>query len=378
MRIMKNLKILITHASAGGGHKSAALAVEKALAEKYPQMIVNTIDALDYTNSQYKHFYISAYLNMVKRMPELWGYLYRTYDITKITPQIEKLRKQIDKINARKLVKFVLSFAPDIIISTHFLPLQIISNMKAEGTVTAPLTGILTDYCAHSMWMHNNVDLYFTATEDVKRELHRLGQPEDKIVVSGIPVNPAFRNRIDKKKARINLGLEKNKHTLLLLAGGCGVGPITNVVSSFCAEKIDVQIIVVCGSNEKLLKQIQKITEGRSDFKVYGFTNNVADLMSASDLIITKPGGLSCAELLAKERPVVIFDPIPGQEQRNCEYLLQHGAGIRLYDPSDAPYLISKLLNDKSRFREMEKNAAKISKPNAAFDIIENILYKYK
>jgi len=365
-------KILIVYVSAGSGHKSAALALEKEVPLVMPGAKVNVIDALDYTNRIYKKMYLESYLNLVKYMPELWGYLYRTYDQKKVLSSIENLRKAIDKFNSSALIDYIDKCNPDLIIATHFLPLQIVSHLKKKRKINAFLAGVVTDFAVHSMWMQENVDLYFTATELVKRELSRLGQDEKKIVVTGIPINNSFQKKKNADEIKQKLGLDKDRLTLLLLSGGYGVGPIKEMVKAFDNTEINIQLIVVAGNNKKLLDEIKKIRIS-VPVKVFGFVNNVDELMEASDFVATKPGGLTSCEVLAKQKPMLILDPIPGQEQRNCEYLLEQGAAARIYDPADASFRVKELLADRGKLCEMKINARKISKPNASQDIL-NVL----
>lgn len=360
------------YVSAGGGHRSAAMALAKAFQTTISSYDIKVIDALDYTNPTYKKMYVSAYLNMVKHMPELWGYIYKKYDSRKVSSNIENLRKSLDKFNARDLLNFISEYQPDVIIGTHFLPLQIVSHLKKQKGTKPLLVGVVTDFGAHSLWMQNNVDSYFVPTTEVKRELNRFGQPIEKISVTGIPVDSSFNDKGNKDQIKSKLGLAKDRATLLLLSGGYGVGPVKEFISSFKNSSLPIQILAVAGKNNKLMKEIKTISRG-IPVKAFGFVTNLDELMEASDFIATKPGGLTSSEILVKRKPMIILDPIPGQEQRNCEYLLEQGVAIRLFDPADAPYKIKELLADKQRILKMRRNATKIARPDAARNIVKEV-----
>lgn len=363
-------KILIIYVSAGGGHRSASLAISKACELHKDISSVKVIDALDYTNPTYKKLYLSTYLNLVKYSPEFWGYLYRKSDKYKRKPSLVNLQKSLDNISFRKLEDFIIKFNPDIIIGTHYLPLQIGSKLKNK--IGALLAGVVTDFTAHSLWYQKNVNIYFVANSEVMREINRLGQPISQVKITGIPIDLKFLEQIDKNIIRKELGLKKDISVLLLLSGGYGVGPIKDFIVSINKSGLPVQMITVIGQNEKLTKEIRKISG--SNNKVFGFVTNINELMDASDIIATKPGGLTSSEILAKHKPMIILDPIPGQEQRNCEYLLEQGTAVRLHDPADAPHKIRELIGNKQKLINMSINAQRIAKPNASKEIIKEIL----
>lgn len=365
-------KILLIYVSAGSGHRSAAIALERTFALDGDSTEIKVIDALDYTNPAYKKVYVSTYLNLVKNIPELWGYIYKNYDSRKVSSEVEKLRKTFDKFNTQKLFKFVYEYEPDAVIGTHFLPLQIVSHLKSQGKIKTISMGIVTDYGAHSLWMQDKVDLYFVPTEEVKRELNRFGQSIEKIKVTGIPVDPVFNEKPDKGFIREKIGITNGRTTLLLLSGGYGIGPIKDFILSFKNTNLPIQLLVVAGKNTKLIKEIVNLSIN-IPLKVFGFVDNINELMEISDIIVTKPGGLTSSEILVKGKPMIVLDPIPGQEQRNCEYLLEQGVATRLYDPLDAPYKIAELLSNKEKLKNMKENAEKIAQPNAAIDIVKQV-----
>lgn len=369
------MKVSILHASAGQGHKRAADALAKAFRSERRDSVVSVQDVLDFTPLVFRKTYAEGYLRIVRRVPELWGYMYSQTDRKSVLPWRRKVRSAFNKVNARRFLRFCDEFEPDIVVCTHFMPLEVLSHRGRGRCGSAPLFCCVTDFAVHSLWITENVDGYYVATDEGKRQLVRRGQRADRVVVSGIPIDPVFATSEPKAVARRRLGLNPTLSTVLVLSGGFGVGPTTNLVRAFRETPIDGQIIVVAGANEKLRRQAQaEASRSRTPTVVYGFVNNIHEMMDAADLVITKPGGLTSSEVLAKGIPMMIVDPIPGQEQRNCEYLLEAGAAVRLFDIEDAPHKVNRLLRDRSLLAEMRTRAVRTGRPDAAVTIVRDIV----
>jgi processive 1,2-diacylglycerol beta-glucosyltransferase len=368
-------RILILHATAGAGHKRAAEALAAAAKIQAPDTEIVVRDILDFTAPIFKKTYAEGYLNLVRTIPELWGYLYTRIDKNATKPYEVEIRKVFNKLNTLTFTKFFKELQPDAVICTHFMPLEILSSAIAEGKTSVPLYCVVTDFAVHSMWVMKNVESYYVANEESKRYMVRHGQAEDRVKCTGIPIDPIFSQSLASEKAKARLGLDRNLPAVLILGGGFGVGPTAQLLGSFQHVGSLCQVLVVAGKNEEMQRNAEAIGKTLGcPVKVFGFVNNIHELMDASDLIISKPGGLTSCEVLAKHKPLAIIDPIPGQEQRNCEYLLEIGAAVRLYDIDDAPYKIQELLNDKERLQQMAANAEKAAKSRAAFDIIQDVI----
>lgn len=362
--------ILILHATAGAGHTRAAQAIGAAF--KNVGQGHEVVDILDCTSPLFRRMYVKAYIDVVQKAPELWGYLYDKWDVA-LSPESKRARTRLafDKLNTGTFKKLLKETQPGVIICTHFLPLELLSDLKARGKLDTPVHAVVTDVSPHAFWVYPNIECYHVATATAARELERKGFPAERIRVSGIPVDPIFAQHTTAAKARSKLGLSE-RPTALLLSGGFGVGPMTKLLASFASCKTPLSLVVVAGRNAELEAECRAIAAKLPvPVKIHGFVNNMHELMDASDLIVTKPGGLTTTEILAKGKPMALVAPIPGQEQRNCEYLLEEGAAVRLYDVTDAAFYLEKWLNDGPRLQRMQKAAKAIAKPLAAEQIAQ-------
>lgn len=371
------MKILILHAAAGAGHKRAAEAMAKAFAAEKPGAEIVVRDILDFTNPIFRRTYARGYLDVVKSVPELWGYMYSRSDKRATRPERKKIRAVFNKLHTLRFRRFFNDLEPDVVVCTHFMGLEILSSRKRRGKTDVPLFCVVTDFAVHALWVVENVNCYYVACEEAKRQLLRKGQQDDGIKVTGIPIDPVFSESLLQDAARAKLGLEKNTPTVLVLSGGFGVGPTAELIKSFKGSDFRCQLVVVAGSNKDMEREAAAAAKDTGmPHKVFGFVNNIHELMDAADVIVSKPGGLTTSELLAKGKPMIAVDPIPGQEQRNCEYLLEAGAAVRLYEADDAVYKVKGLLGDPARLAAMRSNAKKIGHPGAARDIARDILSK--
>jgi processive 1,2-diacylglycerol beta-glucosyltransferase len=369
------MKVLILHASTGAGHKRAAEALGKAFALENKNAEVAVRDILDFTSPVFKKTYARGYLEVVRKAPALWGFMYARSDKKAQHPSHKKIRAIFNEINAGAFIKFCKDFNADIAVCTHFMPVEILARRFGRRLRDVPLFCVVTDFAVHSLWIVQNVDCYYVATEDARRQLVRKGQPAQNIRITGIPIDPVFSQRDTAENARRKLAIDPALPAILLLSGGFGIGPAAELIRSFGQVDVHCQLLVVAGANDKLKKEaIAAATGLKIPAKVFGFVDNIHELMDASDLVISKPGGLTTSEVLAKAKPMIVVDPIPGQEQRNCEYLLEAGAAVRLYEPEDAPYKVQEILADPARLARMQQSARDISHPNAGKEIASDIL----
>ena len=365
-------KILILSASVGAGHLRAAEAIEKEFKRQNPTAEVLNIDVLNYTNPLFRRLYGKAYLDMVNRMPEVLGWLYDSLD----KPwQNENRRLALDRLNTGLLIKFLKKYNPDIAVCTHFLPAEIISWLKAKGKITFPQAVVVTDFDVHAMWLCHHFERYFVALDETKVHLEKLGIPAEKITVSGIPIDPIFAETKDKQAMRDKHGLKKDKLTILVSAGGFGVGNVENLLAALRDLQTPAQILAICGRNEELKDRLEtlsreKLNNERVTFKPFGFTKEMDELMSAADLIVGKPGGLTTSEAMAKNLIFVVVNPIPGQEERNSDHLLEKGCAIKCNNLPVLAYKIDELVKDEKRFAAMKVNVADFARPNAASEIV--------
>ena len=371
-------KILLLSASAGAGHVRAAEAIEKAFKQTNDDgsREVLHVDVLNYTNKLFRHLYSKAYIDLVNKMPEVPGWFYDKLD----KPwKNERRRLALDKLNTRPFVKLLKDYRPDLIVCTHFLPAEIVSWLKAKERLNSRQVIIVTDFDVHAMWLVHHYEHYFVAIEEARVYLEVLGIPAEKITVSGIPIDPVFALKKDKQEMRAKHGLASDRTTILLSAGGFGVGSVDALVSSLLPLQHRAQIVAICGRNEELKKRLTKLAaRAKADanvlLKPFGYTKEMDELMTASDLVLGKPGGLTTSEALARGLVFVIVNPIPGQEERNSDHLLEGGVAIRCNNLPTLSYKLDRLLGDPQRFQSMKTNALRMGHPNAAKEIVEQLL----
>lgn len=369
---MEKRRVLIISTSAGTGHVRAAQALEKVFASDPRVERVVHEDALNFTNKIFREMYSSLYMRLVRSAPTALGWAYRASD----EPwKGEPARLLLDRLNTRKLVKMIRDFDPHLIVCTHFMPAGIISHLLGKGEFSTRLAITVTDMDCHAMWLVRRFHRYFVAIDEAKAHLEALGLPAERITVSGIPIDPVFSQRVDRVAARKEFGLDPKRATLLLSAGALGVGPTELIVGRLNQLRHDFQCVVVCGRNPAVKSRVEKAAAGHPKrFKILGYTDRMHELMHLSDLYIGKPGGLTTAEALTCGLPMAIFSPIPGQEERNSDHLLEEGAAIRCNELTTLPFKLDQLLANPARLAAMSKAAKAFAHPQAARTVVDTLL----
>ncbi len=354
----------------------AAEAIERAFIETGAAAEIRHVDTLQYTNKLFRTLYSKAYIDMVNKAPDVLGWLYDQFD----KPwQNERRRLAFDKLNTRAFVKLLEQEQPDITICTHFLPAEIISWLKAKERLSTQQAIVVTDFDVHAMWLCHHYEHYFVALDETRAHLEHLGIAAPKITVSGIPIDPVFTRLKDKREMRAKHGLAPERTTILVSAGGFGVGPIQHLMSSLLELKHPAQVIAICGRNAEMKAEIETVTSQIPAshpvaFKVVGYTTEMDEYMAAADILLGKPGGLTTSEALASGLLFVIVNPIPGQEERNSDHLLEEGVAIRCNNLPVLAFKIDRLLDDPARVARMQENARRLARPRAAFDIVSRLL----
>ncbi len=298
-------KVLVLSAAAGAGHVSAAEALVAALGER--GVPGRHIEVLRHTNPLFRRVYADLYLELVNHRPRVLGWIYDNLDHPW---RYQRRRLALDRLNTGGFIRLCEREDPGVALCTHFLPAEILLHLRRKGKLEIPLGIVVTDLDAHAMWLYRGADWYFVALEETKVYLERLGIPGDTIHVTGIPVHPAFARPRDKRKTRLELGLDPDLVTLLVVAGGFGVGPMEEIIRSLGAMEHPVQLVAVCGRNRRLEERLQEIPAGRVPLRVVGYTREMEAWMAAADLYVGKAGGLSCSEALARGLVLVIVNPI--------------------------------------------------------------------
>jgi len=369
------MKIFIIHAPAGAGHKSATLAIKDAFDKANTGYDVRVIDSLQYANRFFRSSYVWGYNFMVSRAPFLWTFSFYFTDFKPLRPLIRSARRMINFINGHKLYSFIRKEKPDCIVATHFFATEIISNLKMSKLYDGKLITCVTDYGVHDFWISSQVDIYVVASEYTKNELIDKGIQAERIRVLGIPVQEKFTKRLERPEAAEKLGLKEELFTVLIIGGGLGVGPIPQMVETIAGTSEPFQLIVVCGRNEGLFKRIEEIAKGsKIRIKPYGFTDKVNELMDASDVMISKPGGLSISEAMVKGVPMIVNTFIPGQEENNLMFLEKHGVGIRVKTVEETLEKLELLYRSRPTLEVMREKAKQLGKPSAASDIVLLVL----
>ncbi len=371
--LMEQKKVLILSASAGTGHLKAAEALEKTFRADQRVTEVRNIDALESTNKLFRDFYSTLYTKLVQSAPDFLGWWYKTSDEPWRT---DAARHAIDRLNTGPLVRAIKSFAPDITVCTHFMPAGIISHLIAKGQLNAHLSIVVTDFDFHMMWLSRAFHRYFVAIDETKAHLEMLGFPPERLTVSGIPIDPVFLEDVDAAAIRNELGLDPARTTLLISAGALGVSPAEFVVAQLDQLQHDVQAIVICGSDKSMFERIQRSMSPsvKARSVVLGFTDRMHALMKSADLFIGKPGGLTTSEALSCGLPMAIISPIPGQEERNSDHLLEQGVAIKCNELATAAFKINRLLGNPERLQQMQTSARQLARPHAAHSIVDTLL----
>src|SRR5713226_1195947 len=309
-------RILVLSASVGAGHLRAAEAVELALRQLVPEATVKNLDVLSLTNAAFRRVYGKAYLELVNKVPHVLGYFYDLLDQPSRSGRnrSDRLRLAVEKLNLRSFIRFLQEEPWDLIINTHFLPAEIIASLRKQEQLSVPQVTVTTDFETHRLWMNQPCDHYFTATEEGALYLESWGVPRNHISVTGIPVHPAFSEPKERAACLARHGLTGNRPVILQLSGGFGVGPIEKLYRALLAVEEPLEIMAVTGRNEAVKAQLEAVeVPARHQVKLFGFTNQIDELMTAADLVVSKPGGLTTSENLACGAAMVIVNTNTGQ-----------------------------------------------------------------
>ena len=383
-------KVLIMSASTGGGHNRAAKAMKDEIEKKCidgEHITCEIIDSLKLINTTMDKIISSGYEKSAKYTPKAWGGVYKMSDAN-IVSKHEYKGNLFNTLLASKLKKLLKERKPDLIIGTHPFPMIALSTLKKKypyrnafnSFFVPPLISVLTDYTAHSTYIQDEIDYYIAGDEYVKEVLISEGVDGDKIKPYGIPVEKSFLEHREKSVVLEELGLAPDKFTVLLMGGSFGAGNIKDTLKELLEIDRDFQIIVITGRNETLKEKLEKSLEKHDidkNISILGFTQDMNDILSAVDIIVSKPGGLTTTECLLKELPMIIPYYIPGQEEENMDFLSNCGAALRTSKKFTISVLLKVLINNPTRMELLKNNIKSIKKQNTAEDIanlVSNIL----
>lgn len=372
------MKVIIFYAKYGGGHLSAARSIENCIKTNYNGIEVELIDFMEYVNKEFNKITTKAYAEMAKKAPKAYGSIYWKSE----KGPLAHISTTSNKLLSIRLHKLLQDKAPDLIICTHPFASQMCGYLTKHHKLNTQTATILTDFASHDQWLVYNeyINKLFVANQEMKETLISKGIPSNKVFVTGIPISDRFLINYDKSSIFLDFNLSPNKKTVLFFGGGefgLGKSYTLKVFETFVKNSADLQIIAISGKNQKLKEAFENIVikyNKEANVHIFEYTNMVPELMSISNLVVTKPGGLTTSESLASGLPIVVINPIPGQEEENATYLVKHNAAIWLKKDDNIEQIVTNLLADSQKLDEMSKNAKSISKPNATNDICKILL----
>lgn len=359
--ICKMKKALIVSIKAGYGHHSTGKAIIDYLTEK--GIHCEMLDTFEYINPILGESIQDGYLLTTKYLPEAFGKVYSTLDKKETKYNKYSLVAILSNIVSHKLKEYVMDYNPDIIIGTHSYACMVMTYLHEKGYISCPTVGIITDFTVHPFWESTDLDYYITASELLNMQMTRKGIPKEKILPWGIPIKSKFASKIPQSEAREQLGI-KDKKTILVMMGSMGFGNVADRMKIIDSMQGDFQIMCVCGSNDKMRRELNREVWTK-DVYTYGFVDNVDLMMDAADCIVTKPGGLTSSEALAKQLPIILMNPIPGQEDRNMEFLVNSGAAVMVTDTFAIDEAIECVMNNEWRRMLMKESVKHIGKPDS-------------
>jgi processive 1,2-diacylglycerol beta-glucosyltransferase len=368
------MKIDIIHATAGEGHRKIAMAVQDGLSRFGPgNLQVRLLNCLDYTQSAFQKTYAPFYYWSVRHAPNLWGRSYEALDHAWVYQLIRPLRSLTNTLYAKRLLEDIIKNQPDVIVSTHFLPPEILGRAKKKGLIRSKMITVVTDFYPHTFWVNPGTDHYWVMADETKQDLVRRGVPARMITAGGIPILPTFQPKGRKLDVLKKYNLEENRFTILLTSGSFGLGPQEAILEELKAFKDKVQCFVVCANN----KELKSILESKTypfPVKIFGFIDFMPDLMEASDLMVAKSGGSTTSEALTKGVIMVVMAPIPGQETRNVKLLKIRDAAYFLNDPREIRGIVQSISEDPSTLQKKRDAIKCLAKPDASEDFVKMIL----
>lgn len=357
-------RVLILSAGVGSGHNSAAAAVQQACLARDDIDEVRVLDVLEVSSVLYRDLLGKGYFALVEGAPWLvdWGY--------DVSDQPFRRRGPIDpwtRANASPAISEIKRFKPTAIVCTHFLPAQLVASLLLRGTIDAKTAIVTTDYDFQGLWLSSAFHALFVAREEARVQLTALGLPPDRVTVTGIPIAASA----ERATARD----PEQPPMLLISAGASGGDYATAVVRQTMHIRSPFRATIVCGRNEELQRRIEQLVAPAGDrYRVLGFTTEMPQLLRDADLFVGKPGGLSASECMAAGLPMVLVNPIPGQEVRNGDYLMEQGAAVRCNTPSAIGWKIDQVLGEPGRLQRMQAAAQRIGRPHAAADVLSGLL----
>lgn len=361
--------VLIVSASIGSGHTQAANAVKAELERQHPDIRVAVVDFLEGDNFSLNTFIKETYLKMIDVFPDMYDLLYRWSQASHNGTTVRNLMSWILK---KRILRLIDRHRPDLIVFTHPFPCGAACHLKRKEMLTIPLAGVITDYAVHRLWLYNEVDSYFVAVPDLKENLIQQGIAAEKIHITGIPISSSFG---EVGAAPRTVKANDGPATILIMGGGQGLGAVVEVLTELDKIEGQYRFVVVAGRNAGLRKDLQLLSRSlKHPVQVIGYTRRIPELMADADLLVTKPGALTCSEALAAGLPMVLVNAIPGQEEENARHLAQNGAAIWAEEKSQLNRTVQQLLANPLLLQAMREQAQRMGRPDAARQIVRQLI----
>lgn len=371
-------KVLIFYGSYGGGHLSAAKSIKAHLNKNYPDVEVEIVDCIEYINKYLNKVSTEAYKELAKKAPWLWKQVYKDSK----NGFLAHISTTTNRLISFKLNSLIQEFQPDLIISTHPFSSQMCAVLKKKNKINCKLATIMTDYHIHPQWLvlYQYMDYFFVSNEQMKADMISEGINDQTIYVTGIPVSERFLEKKNKSEIFKFFNLDEEKHTILFFAGGeFGLGRNTTfmVLKAIIRLFPNIQVVAISGKNKKMNKKFKELVENTSSqdrIKILEYTDKVPELMSICSLVITKPGGLTVTEALDSNLPLILINPIPGQEEENAQFLIENNVGVLIKKEDNIARALKNLYRNQEKLNQMRENTKLIAKPNSTSDICKIVL----
>jgi len=360
------VKIFIIYASAGFGHQKVAEAINEAAVDIYGKNNVKLFDILDYTSPLFKKIYSKGYLFAISKLSWIWAILFFISDTKYLRFINVNFRRFVNSVLCSRFLNYIREETPDVVISTHFLVNELVSHLKEKGSINTKLISVVTDFGVHNFWLADNVNYYVAATDLTKKIIESKGIARDKIRVFGIPVRKQFKREIDVASVKAKFDINNQGFTALILTGGVGIGPIEEIVELLAGK---CNIIAICGKNKDLLDSLNSLKI--SNLVVLGWVDNVEDIMTAADIIITKPGGSSISESIVRGLPMIFFSIIPGQEAQNARIITESGLGYIIRKPKDIAEKVQFFKENKDKLLELRDKICAVNFADSTSKILD-------
>ena len=371
-------KALFLYVDAGYGHRKVAEAVYHELVSRHQDNVqIEIFDALKKTNFLFGNSYAGVYFWLVVHASWLWAFFFSLTNSSFVYSLISPLRTVWNWLQSFKLRHYIQNGKYDYIVFTHFFPAEVCATLKRKGKIKSSLITIVTDVIPHREWANSGTDHYWVMAEESAKILTAYGVNHEQIYIKGIPVSSDFTEPINRTAIQKKLDLKENRLTILFTSGSFGIGPTEEVLISFSKLKDHIQVIVVCGQNKILLHNLNNRTFP-FPIRLFGFVDNMHELMSASDVLIAKPGGATTCESLVKGLPMIMTAPIPGQESQNAEWLSAHHAAFKIDDAVEIKEIVARIVQNPNLLESLRTAIKTIAKPQATKDLVDSILSDFK